>query len=80
MFYNQEYYQSVINDLTDNEKKRLRKAQEQQTHEFFYFDVSTFNVGSVVRIRQTNVFKSKLVEDGYSFYLKQSELYMYDLN
>ena len=79
MFHNQEYYQSVINDLTDNEKKRLRKAQEQQTHEYFYFDVSVFNVGTSTRIRQTNVFRDKLVEDGYSFYLRQSELDMYDL-
>ena len=79
MFNSRDHVQIIISSLTDNEKKRLRKAQEQQTHEYFYFDVSVFNVGTSTRIRQTNVFRDKLVEDGYSFYIRQSELDMYDL-
>ena len=75
----QEYIQSVINELTANEKKRLRKAEKQQTHEYVYFTVATFNAGMVVGIRQTNKFIEKK-DDGFSFYLPQSELSMFDLS
>lgn len=75
----QEYIQSVINELTANEKKRLRKAEKQQTHEYVYFNVAVFNVGVVVGIRQTNNFIEKNIYDGCSFYLEQSELSMFDL-
>lgn len=71
------HIQSVINLLTPHEKKRLRKAQEQQTHEYIYFNVSVFNAGAIVSIRQTNLFREKLVDDGYSFYLLQSELNLF---
>ena len=75
----QEYIQSVIDELNSKELKRLRKIAKDQTHEYVYFNVSVFNVGAVVSFRQTNLFREKLIVDGYSFYLLQSELDLFNL-
>lgn len=79
MNINQEYIQSVINGLTDNEKKRLRVARETQLFNYFYFDVSVFNSGSVTRIRQTNNKNEKNLDDGTSFYLPTSTLNLFNI-
>lgn len=75
----QEYIQSVINELNSKELQRLRKIAKDQTHEYVYFNVSIFNVGAVVSFRQTNKFIDKNIDDGYSFYLLQSELELFNL-
>ena len=75
----QEYIQSVINELSSKELKRLRKIAKDQTHEYIYFNVSIFNVGAVVTFRQTNKFIDKNIDDGYSFYLLQAELELFNL-
>ena len=75
----QRYIQSVINELDAKQLKRLRKVRKNQTHEYVYFNVSVFNVGSVVSFRQTNKFIDKNIDDGYSVYLLQSELELFNL-
>ncbi len=75
----QDYIQSVINELNSKELKRLRKIQKNQTHEYIYFNVSIFNAGAVASFRQTNKFIDKNIDDGYSFYLLQSELDLFNL-
>ena len=69
-----EYIKSVIDQLSEKDKLRLRRYELQQMYEYVYFNVSVFNFGSVVSFRQTNVFREKLIDDGYSFYLLQGEL------
>ena len=76
----QRYIQSVINELDAKQLKRLRKVRKNQTHEYVYFNVSVFNAGAVVSFRQTNVFREKLIDDGYSFYLLQGELEYFELD
>ena len=75
----QEYIQSVIDQLSEKDKLRLRRYELQQTHEYVYFNVSVFNVGAVVKFRQTNKFIYKNIHDGYSFYLLQSELESFNI-
>ena len=74
-----QYIQSVIDELDAKQLKRLRKVAKDQTHEYVYFNVSIFNVGAVIHFRQTNKFIDKNIDDGYSFYLLQSELDLFNL-
>lgn len=75
----QKYIQSVIDELSSKELKRLRKVAKEQTHEYIYFKVSIFNVGAVITFRQTNKVIDKNIDDSYSFYLLQSELELFNL-
>ena len=72
------YIQSVIDQLSDKDKLRLRRYELQQTHEYIYFHVSIFNAGAVISFRQTNKFIDKNIDDGYSFYLLQSEIELFN--
>ena len=74
-----QYIQSVIDQLSDKDKLRLRRYELQQMYEYVYFNVSIFNAGAVISFRQTNKFLDKNIEDGYSFYLLQSELDLFNL-
>ena len=75
----QQYIQSVINELSVDEKALLEECKEEQSHEYIHFDISVFNAGMVVSISETDDFDDELIEDGYSFYLPQSELDLFDL-
>ncbi len=68
------YIQSVIDQLSEKDKLRLRRYELQQMYEYVYFKVSVFNAGAVVTFRQTNKYIDKKVSDGYSFYINLFEL------
>ena len=79
MFNQRDHIQSAIDQLTDQERKKLRKLADELSHDYVYFDISVFNAGAVIRIRATNSFNEKNLENGYSFYLPVEEIEEFDL-
>lgn len=62
---------AVLNELSEKQIKRIKNTSK----EFIFFDVSVFNVGTVVRIKCTNNYKpiNKKIWNGYDFWLEYND-------